>query len=61
MNWNFELIYKTKDDYEKDLNFIKEKTQEMASFQGKLNDYETLKKFLALNEEMEIKLSKALS
>ena len=47
MNWNFELIYKTKDDYEKDLNFIKEKTQEMASFQGKLNDYETLKKFLA--------------
>lgn len=61
MNWNFELIYKTKDDYEKDLNFIKEKTQEMASFQGKLNDYETLKKFLALNEEMEIKLSKAFS
>ena len=61
MNWNFELIYKNKNEYQNDFNFIKTNIEKIASFQGKLNDFECLKSLLELNEEIDIKLSKVFT
>ena len=61
MNWNFELIYKNKNEYQNDFNFIKTNIEKIASFQGKLNDFKCLKSLLELNEEIDIKLSKVFT
>lgn len=61
MNWNFELIYKNKAAYQDDFNYIQSKIGEIASFQGKLNNFDELKKLLELNEIIDIKLSKVFT
>ena len=58
MNWNLELIYKTTDDFNNDLNFLKENISKISTYQNKLNDSKVLAEFMLLNEELELKLSK---
>jgi len=58
-NWNFEMIYKTKADYENDLKKIKEYTEKAEGFQGKLNNPEVLLDFYKFNDEVGLILSKA--
>ena len=58
MNWNLELIYKTNDDFNNDLNFLKENISKISTYQNKLNNSKVLAEFMLLNEELELKLSK---
>ena len=61
MNWDLTKIYKTNEDYNNDLNFVKENISKFAEYQGKLNDEKVLVEFLAFQDDIELKLSKLFS
>ena len=53
MNWNFSLIYKNEEDFQKDYEFLKGIIPTIQSFAGKLNDLNSLKEFFALDDKIE--------
>ena len=58
MKWDLTKIYKSKEDYNSDLLFVKENTAKFSEYQGKLNDLNTLVSFMRFNDLVEAKLSK---
>ena len=58
MNWDLTKIYKTKEDYQADLGFVKESISKFSSYQSHLNDVNKLLEFVKFSDEVEIKLSK---
>ena len=58
MKWDLTKIYKTKEDYDKDLNFVKESIPSFSKYQNNLSNKEMLLEFMAFNDEVEMKLSK---
>ena len=58
MKWDLTKIYKTKEDFNKDLNFVKENIPNFSKYQNNLANKETLLEFMAFSDEIEMKLSK---
>ena len=58
MNWDLTKIYKTKEEYQADLGFVKESISKFSSYQSHLNDVNKLLEFVKFSDEVEIKLSK---
>ena len=58
MNWDLTKIYKTKEDYQADLGFVKESISKFSSYQSHLNDVNKILEFVKFSDEVEIKLSK---
>lgn len=58
-NWDLTKLFKTEEDFLKEIGSINELTDKMAFYQGKLNDESNLKNYLDLSYKMEEKLSKA--
>ena len=58
MKWDLTKIYKTKDDFNNDLNFVKESISSFSKYQNNLGNKEMLLEFMVFNDEVEMKLSK---
>lgn len=58
MNWNLEYLYKTREDFLKGLEEVKELCVDFPSFKGKLNDEETFKKFNLSQLKLEEKFNR---
>ena len=58
MNWDLTKIYKTQEDYNNDLNYVKENISKFSEYQGKLNNEQLLTEFLEFQDIIELKLSK---
>ena len=58
MKWDLTKLYKTKEDYIKDLNFVKESIPNFSKYQNNLANKEMLLEFMVFNDEVEMKLSK---
>ena len=58
MKWDLTKIYKTKEDFNNDLNFVKDSISKFSEYQNKLNKKETLSEFLEFQDVVELKLSK---
>ena len=58
MNWDLTKIYKTQEEFNNDINYVKEGIAKFSSYQGKLNDLATLTEFLEFQDVIEIKISK---
>ena len=56
--WDFTNLYPTIDDWKKDLNIIVEKLKEIIAFKGKLNNKDIFKKYLQLDDEINLIASK---
>ena len=56
--WDFSLIYKNKEDFDNDFNFVKSSLPKYSEYQGKLNCLENIKNFFMLDEEVTSKLVK---
>lgn len=61
MNWNFKMIYKNEEEFQKDNEFLRSVPDKLAVFKGKLNDKKCLEEYFLLNDEIELKLSKQFS
>ena len=58
MKWDLTKIYKTKDDFNKDLNFVKENIPNFSKYQNNLANKDVLLEFMSFSDEIEMKLSK---
>ena len=58
MKWDLTKIYKTKEDYQNDLKYVKESISKFSSYQNHLNSAETLLEFVKFSDVVEMKLSK---
>ena len=58
MNWDLTLIYKTKEDYQKDFDSLDEYVVLMEGLKGKLNTEEGLLEYKRLGKDFGMKLSK---
>ena len=58
MNWDLTKIYKTQEEFNNDINYVKEGITKFSSYQGKLDDLKNLTEFLEFQDEIEIKISK---
>ncbi|WP_368486830.1 oligoendopeptidase F [Spiroplasma sp. DGKH1] len=56
--WDFTNLYPTIDDWKKDLKIIVEKLTEIITFKGKLNNKDIFKKYLQLDDEIDLIASK---
>lgn len=61
LNWNLEILYKTKKDWEADLNKFVSLTNELSSYKGKLNDFNNFKSYLLKMRDADLILSKAFN
>jgi len=60
-NWNLEEIYKTNEDFDKDLKSLKEEVSNYSKFKGKLNNGKEINDFFKFDESIDKKLSKLYS
>ena len=58
MNWDLTKLYKTQEEFNNDINYVKEGIAKFPSYQGKLNDLATLTEFMEFQDLIEIKISK---
>lgn len=58
MNWNYKLIYKTNEDFNKDLNSLVVDALEIKKLAGKLNEKTYFKEYLKEEKKLELKLEK---
>lgn len=58
MNWNYKLIYKTNEDFNKDLNSLVADALEIKKLAGKLNEKTYFKEYLKKEKKLELKLEK---
>lgn len=58
MKWNLEYLYKTKEDYLKDLEELKALCDSFVEYQGKLSDEAKFKEYYLKQIELELKLGK---
>lgn len=58
MNWNYKLIYKTSEDFNKDLNSLVADALEIKKLAGKLNEKTYFKEYLKKEKKLELKLEK---
>lgn len=58
MKWDLTRIYKSKEDWELDVKSLKEDALKITEFKGKLNNKDDFKKFLVLDNALDMKLSK---
>ena len=58
MKWDLTKIYKTKEEYQSDLNYVKESISKFNGYQNHLNSSETLLEFVKFSDDVEVKLSK---
>lgn len=58
MKWNLEYLYKTKEDYLKDLEELKALCDSFVEYQGKLSDEDKFKEYYLKQIELELKLGK---
>lgn len=58
MNWNFKLLYKNEEEFKKDNEFLKNIIEDIKKFDGKLNEKENLEKYLLMQDQIELYLSK---
>ncbi len=59
--WNLELIYKNKEDYENDIKNVLNYVSELESLKGKLNNKDSILKYCKYNTLFEQTLSKVFS
>ena len=57
MNWDLTAIYKDANQWEKSFELATNLIEELVSFKGKLGDKDTFKKYVELNEKLDIELS----
>ena len=50
MKWDLTKIYKTEEEFNNDINFVKEGIAKFASYQGKLSDLATLTEFMEFQD-----------
>ena len=58
MKWDLTKIYKTQQDYQNDLKYVKESISKFSEYQNHLNDANTLLEFVKFSDVVEMKLSK---
>ena len=58
MKWDLTKLYKTQEDFNNDINYVKEGIAKFADYQGKLNDLNVLTEFMEFQDIIEIKISK---
>ena len=58
MNWDLTKIYKTEEEFNNDINFVKESINKFSLYQGNLNDLKTLTEFMEFSDLVDIKISK---
>ena len=58
MKWDLTKIYKTQEEYQADIKFVKENIKKYTEYKGKLNNKDSLVEFLEFSDVIEIKLSK---
>ncbi len=56
--WNLEYLFKTQEEFEEQLEKMKENIQKLASYEGKLHDFVFFKEYMLLNKEVDKMLSK---
>lgn len=56
--WNLEYLFKTQEEFEEQLEKMKENIQKLASYEGKLHDFASFKEYMLLNKEVDKQLSK---
>lgn len=56
--WDIEKIYKDSKVWQEEFDVLKEESKKLINFQGKLNNKESLKEYLALDESLSRKLEK---
>lgn len=61
MKWDLTKIYKNKEEYNKDLLFVKESLKKFEEYQGTLNDQKRLTEFMEFSDLVDIKISKLFS
>ncbi len=60
-NWDLTRLYKNDELFNEDLARIAKIVEEVSALKGKLNEFESFKKYVALYKEFNLKLSKAYS
>ena len=58
MKWDLTKIYKTKEDFNNDLAYVKESIANFSKYQNHLCEKDTLVEFLEFQDVIELKLSK---
>lgn len=58
MKWDLTKIYKTQEEFNSDINFVKEGIKKFSEYQGKLNDLSILTEFMEFQDKIEIIISK---
>ncbi len=58
MNWNLQIIYKTKEEFNHDLKYITDSLDEFEKYRGKLNNKETIELLYQKDEELSKVLEK---
>ena len=58
MNWNFELIFKSEEEFNENLNKVLPLANEIKALEGTLNTFDGFKKYFLLNDEFNLLLSK---
>lgn len=58
MNWNLTVIFKTKEDFEKEFESVSKLVEEVKQYEGKLGDFASFKKYYLIQKEFEERGSK---
>lgn len=58
MNWNLTVIFKTKEDFEKEFESVSKLVDEVKQYEGKLGDFASFKKYYLIQKEFEERGSK---
>lgn len=58
MNWNLTVIFKTKEDFEKEFESVSKLVDEVKQYEGKLGDFASFKKYYLIQKEFEKRGSK---
>ena len=58
LEWNLSIIYKTKEDWNNDLEKFQHLSDDLLSYKGKLNDKALFKEFLLKSKDASLLLEK---